>query len=259
MSSTTANVTLRNLNIRGGFFIFSSQNVSVIGGSVGPGVDYHSMITSEWLNTTPPRNILVDGVYFHDWTRTGSAVHTECLQVGGGDGVTVRNSHFHHCDVMDLHVTWYGDAPMTKNVTVENNTFEGSTDGGFYAIGANAFANLLLRNNSLAQGFVIFNGGGQQGPNTNVRVIGNVGPRDGSWACEAGVTFLHNVWNGATCGPTDVNAASGFVNAGGGDFHLIAGATAINRGDPASYPATDIDGRSRPMGGAPDAGAYEAG
>jgi len=25
---------------------------------------------------------------------------------------------------MDLHVTWYGDAAMTKNVTVENNTFE---------------------------------------------------------------------------------------------------------------------------------------
>jgi len=35
MSGTTANVTLRNLNIRGGIFVLSSQNISVIGGSVG--------------------------------------------------------------------------------------------------------------------------------------------------------------------------------------------------------------------------------
>ena len=41
------------------------------------------------------------------------------------------------------------------------------------------------------------------------------------------------------------------------DFHLNAGAAAIDAGDPANSPATDIDGDARPAGSAPDAGADE--
>jgi hypothetical protein len=37
----------------------------------------------------------------------------------------------------------------------------------------------------------------------------------------------------------------------------VSGAAAIDHGDPASYPAKDIDGQARPMGGMPDAGADE--
>jgi hypothetical protein len=253
--ATAEDVVLRNLELRGGFFILSSQRVSVLGGSVGPGVDYHPMIAAADGSTTPPRDILVDGVDFHDWTRSGSGVHTECLQIGAGDRVVVRNSRFRNCDVMDLHITWYGAAPMTSNVTIENNFFSAATGGGSFAIQANAYANLLIRNNSLDQALVIFTSGGQQGPNTNVRVIGNVGPRDGPWACEPGVVFRHNVWDGTTCDPTDIDAPSGFLDPAAGDFHLLPTSDAIDHGDPASYPATDIDGDRRSA--APDAGADE--
>ena len=41
------------------------------------------------------------------------------------------------------------------------------------------------------------------------------------------------------------------------DLHLVAGAAAINAGNPSSYPATDIDGDARPAGGRADAGADE--
>jgi hypothetical protein len=249
---------LRNLAIHGGLFIFSSQRVSVLGGSVGPGEDYHSMITSEYGNTTPPRDILIDGVYFHDWTRTSSDVHTECLQIGGGDGITVRNSRFHNCAVMDLHVSWYGDAPMTKNVTIENNFFETTVSGGYYTIGAYGYENLLIRYNSFAQEFSIFeDAAGAQGPFINVRVIGNIGPKP-SWEwCGDNITYRYNVWDGTACGPTDLNAPSGFTDAANGDLHLQAGAAAIDRGDPSNFPATDIDGDRRPQGGLPDAGADE--
>jgi hypothetical protein len=252
---TAEDVTARNLTIRGGFYIESSQQVSIIGGSVGPGRDVHPAIVSEWLSTTPPRRIVVDGVLFHDWTRSGPDVHTECLQIGGGNGVIVRNSRFRNCNVMDLHITHFGDAPMTRNVTIENNVFEDSTGGGFYTIQANAYANLLIRNNSFEQGFVIFTGPGH-GPNKNVRVIANVGPRSPG-ECEDGVTFRYNVWAGARCGATDLNAPSGYVDPAAGDFHLRSGAAAIGRGDPTSYPSHDIDGDVRPLGGAPDAGADE--
>lgn len=252
---TTEDVTARNLRIRGGLYIRSGRKISIIGGSVGPGRDVHPAIVSEWQSKTPPRSILVDGVTFHDWTRSGPEIHTECLQIGGGNGVTVRNSRFRNCNVMDIHITHFGDAPLTRNVTIENNVLEDSTGGGFHTIQANAYANLLIRNNSFEQGFVIFTGPGH-GPNKNVRVIGNVGPRSPG-QCEDGVTFRYNVWAGAKCGPTDVNAPSGYVNPAAGDFHLRAGAAAIGRGDPTSYPARDIDGDPRPLGGAPDAGADE--
>jgi hypothetical protein len=196
---------------------------------------------------------VIDGVLFHDWTRTGPVVHTECLQIGAGDGITIRNSRFRNCDVMDMHVSWYGDAPMTKNVTLENNFFSAARDGGFYSVEAKAFENLLLRNNSFAQAFKIFV---DEGPNVNVRVIGNVGPYP-PWACAWGVRYLYNVWTKVRCSPTDRIAATGFVNAAAGNLHLRAGAAAINRGDPKSYPSRDIDGQKRPKGSAPDAGADE--
>lgn len=248
-------VVLRDVTIRGGFFILSSQRVSIVGGSVGPGVDFHPMITSADGDPNPPRDILVDGVLFHDWTRSNDSVHTECLQVGGGDGIVVRNSRFRNCDVMDLHVTHFGAAPMTRNVTIENNFFSAAGDGGFYAIQANAFENLLVRNNSLAQALKIFTGAGQ-GPNVNVRVFANVGPNE-SWGCERGVSYRHNVWDGARCHATDVDAPLPFVDAAAGDFHLRAGSAAIDRGHPGSSPTDDIDGDPRPRGKAADAGADE--
>ena len=47
------------------------------------------------------------------------------------------------------------------------------------------------------------------------------------------------------------------MNAAAGDLHLKPGSAAIDSGDPASYPARDIDGNARPGGAAPDAGADE--
>jgi hypothetical protein len=253
--ATAADVVLRNLTINGGIFILSSQRVSVVGGSVGPGVDYHPQIAAADGNATPPRDILIDGVLFHDWTRSRSDVHTECLQIGAGDRITVRNSRFRNCDVMDLHVTNFGIAPLTSNLTIENNFFSSSNDGGFYSIEANAFENLLIRYNSLAQALKIFTGS-DQGPNINVRVIANVGPYQ-SWACETGVIYRYNVWDGASCDATDLNAPSGFVDASTENLHLLSTSAAVGHGDPTSFPATDIDGDRRPSGGTPDAGADE--
>ncbi len=42
-------------------------------------------------------------------------------------------------------------------------------------------------------------------------------------------------------------------------MHLAPGSAAIDAGDPESYPARDRAGDPRPLGAAPDAGAYEAG
>lgn len=251
-SGTAHHVTFRNV-VNQGFWINSSSNVSVIRGSVGPGVDFHPAVQTEYLSTVPPRNILIQRVFFHDWTRTSPDVHTECLQVSGGDGVTIRSNRFRNCHVMDILVSHWGSSPQTRNVTIENNVLDTTGDGGFYAINAGAFENLLIRNNSSTQGFHIDS---ENAPSVNVRVIGNVAPGS-AWQCNSRVTYSHNVWSGAKCGRTDRNAPSGFLNPAGLDLRLKPRAAAIDRGDPKSFPRTDIDGKRRPSGRAPDAGAYE--
>jgi hypothetical protein len=239
-------------------FVLSSQDVAVLGGSVGPGVDYHPMIAAS--TAVPPRNVLVEGVRFHDWTRSNSTIHTECLQIGAGDGIVIRGNRFTNCQATgNMHVTHWGDSPRTRNVTIENNFFSTTTDG-YFSVQAYAYDNLLIRNNSATQGFLIMPAGAMN----NVRVIANVAPA-GSWECVSGVTYRSNVWfhgsaQPAKCDATDlgVSAANpGFANPSALDLHLVAGSPAIGRGSASDGAATDIDGQVRGVTGAPDAGADE--
>jgi hypothetical protein len=250
-------VVMRDIDAKH-MFVLSSQDVSVLGGSVGPGVDYHPMIAA--TTSVPPRNVLVEGVRFHDWTRSNSTIHTECLQIGGGDGIVIRGNRFTNCQATgNMHVTHWGDSPRTRNVTIENNFFSTTTDG-YFSVQAYAYDNLLIRNNSATQGFLIMPAGAMN----NVRVIANVAPA-GAWECVAGVTYRSNVWfhgsaQPAKCDATDLGVAAanpGFANPSALDLHLLAGSPAIGRGSATDGAATDIDGQSRGVAGAPDAGADE--
>ena len=246
---------LRFENIKnGGFWIEGSMNVAIIRGSVGPGVDYHPIIGP--ADRQPPRNIVIDRVFFHDWTRSNSDVHTECLQVGAADGLVIRRSRFWNCAVMSLFLSYWGGGPHPRNITIENNYFDGGRDGGFYSVRfadhAPAFENVLVRNNSALAPFSIDTKPALQ----NFRVIANVAPLP-AWGCNGGVIYRYNVWNGARCGPTDATADPLFRDPARLDLRLKNGARAINRGDPTSFPAVDIDGKKRPFGRRPDAGANE--
>jgi len=249
----TANrVTFRNVNGRG-FWITGASNVSVLGGSAGPGVDIHPQIQAAYGTNRVPTNILIDGVLFHDWSRSGPDAHTECLQIGGGNGITIRRSRFRNCAVMDLHVSHWGNSPLTRNILVENNFFDEPEEDGSFAIQANDFQNVVIRNNSSLAGFVIFDREGE-GP---VTMSANVAPTQ-PWECNDDVIYRYNVWTNAKCSSTDRRAASAFRDPARLDLRLKAGAAAIDRGDPTSFPATDIDRQRRPRGRAPDAGAHES-
>jgi hypothetical protein len=93
---------------------------------------------------------------------------------------------------------------------------------------------------------------------------GNLGAID----CVPAFTYSYNV--GETCGgkgevsvknatndAQNRNRAPFYVNAPANDFHLRAGAAAIDRGNPKAHPPTDKSRKRRPVGRAPDAGAYE--
>lgn len=250
----TDDVTFRELTVNGAIFIQSSSNIRVLGGSVGGIRDYMPQFGS-WPPGTRIKNILVDGVRFHDIRRTSGDVHIECLLIGGGLGVTIRNSRFEDCSVFDLSIGEFNGSGPPERFVIENNFF-GASDG-FYSLHFNtntsALRNVLVRNNSSAQRFYH---GNLIGTLDRVRFVANVAPlADGD--CDPRIGYRRNVWNGGTCAASDVDAPGGFVDAGSGDLHLRKTAAAIGRGDPASYPSRDIDGDVRPLGGAPDAGADE--
>lgn len=226
------------------------------------------------------RHVTFVNFNFHDVRVTGSSVHNECVY-SDGPNLTVRRSHFWNCATMDLFITrgdWWGQ-PAYGGVTIENNVFEHSTMeglrswhhygllfGGQLAFDGAPLHNLKVRYNTFEQAVSLISSFRATGAS---EWVGNLG---GGWDCIPGMRFRFNVGTkcsatdrsvspASSCGPpacsTRRTAAQRWVNPFRHNFHLRAGAPAIGRGDPTDFPRTDKDGRRRPVGARPDAGAYE--
>jgi hypothetical protein len=249
-------ITFRNSTMRF-FFIRSSTNVRLLGGSVGPSDDATSPTIGAASHSAPPsQNILIDAVRFHDITRTRDpSGHVECLFVQESVSVTIRRSRFEHCDVMDLYVNDIVGGQVPRGVTLENDFFGPPTGGGYYAINFNwnpgdVDQDHVIRYNSIDGSLRL-----TPGTYRNVQVYGNIGDLNN---CTSGVSFSYNVWRDRRCGAHDVRAGHGFVDTDSLDLRLAKGAAALDRGDPKRFPRTDIFGHKRPRGRAPDAGAVES-
>jgi hypothetical protein len=272
-------LTFQNLRVKGttAFFCASCSNVSLIGGTWGPdtyqcrsgqGSD-HPEIQSEYTvsgrQSKRPHGILIDGTVWQNFARCTSTDHTECLQAEPADDMTIRNSIFKMCDTITVNLAndlagsnSAAGYRAPNNILIENNFFDTAHDwtGGptYYALNIRECTNCTIRYNSWSQGPRMPTGEIA----LNVKYIANAGPMT-QWTCDVtGVSYSHNVFEGAACGPTDKNVTDvAFVNRSTTDLHLTAGSPAINAGDPTTYPSVDIDGQLRPLGGAPDAGADE--
>ena len=201
-----------------------------------------------------------------------SAVHNECMYVDGGNRSVYRGNLFIGCPTMALSLPTRTAAPAYRDVLVENNIFGHTLDD------ARCLAPLLRlldrrRRLQLAEHV-------QLGVRYNTFETGTCvddpprAPRAPGWAtwagspCVKGFAYRHNVGHFAAVmvssyvserlnGRTTPNNAPFYVNAPSGHFRLRAGSAAINRGDPQTFPRLDGDRKRRPLGGIPDAGAYE--
>lgn len=258
---SAADILLRGVTTKV-FFITSSHNITVLGGSVGPNLNQASEIRNCTNCTSISNNIKIDGVLFHDYVKTIPGIHMECLHAYPVRNFTLLNSRFENCAIMDLFFANYGDAGDLANLDIENNYFDapgshgGPLSAGYYAVvfgyGTRSLSNVRLAYNSMLSSPIL---DGTTGSVNNITFLANVAPFN-PWLCQKGVTYIRNVWTATTCSPTDVKAPLGFVNPSRMDLRLLPGAAAIGHGDRSSFPRTDISGALRsPL--APDAGAAQ--
>jgi hypothetical protein len=218
------------------------------------------------VSSTAPQGIVIENTEIHDVRITASGQHLECV-MSHSPGVTFRGNTFRNCGVFDISLglgDWWGQ-PQYGNVTIENNLFGHSVDGGaggnwhYYGLawwldnldGARVVNNTF--ENAVSMDRATRGTGGVW--------ANNIG---GGWTCEPGVVYTGNVGQACSAQDKAVSPASsrynqtapmGWVNPAAFDFHLNAGSPAINAGSAQHAPATDREGK--PRSGAPDAGAYE--
>jgi chitodextrinase len=215
--------------------------------------------------------------------------HVDCIQLMGADTLTITGSRLYNCATQGIFLGGSGPAGGPEGSTCANTgvgcyagpiLIENNMIGAVYEAGSPlvigrgattpdpAFAPgtiVSVRYNSvlgtLSQVL-------SASPPDEVDYIGDIGGWPSWVPCnqQPGVqyVFSHNVLTARTCSSSDYlesTLANEFVALGalGTDLSLRRGAPAINRGDPALFPPSDIAGTRRPVNGLPDAGAEEAG
>jgi len=214
------------------------------------------------VGSTAPRDVTLEGSLVHDNNQNGclsNGDHPDALQVypagGTSPNITIRGNRFWWCGTQCIFL---GDG-VFPNALIENNMVE-ETDacgncGGSGEVNVDLPSSGIVRYNTIEGSTVA----------GSAQVYGNLFLTS-PWSCGS-ASWSYNVFapGGVSCG---TNATKGVPILSNGspysgdrqaDWHLSASDTvATNHGNPASYPALDLDGQARPMGGAPDAGADEA-
>jgi hypothetical protein len=208
----------------------------------------HIYDEDKYSSTGEPRpqitNLLVeDNVIEGSQNRSG-------IVISGGDyskppieinGVLIRNNLILNNSTGGINLK--GDG-WIKNIEIYNNTIHGNPKGGIRMNLDKQAENISLINNILSD-----NGSSHlysNGKVTNLIVRKNLywRPTSGGLGMKDSSPVMGN--------PLYENAVSG-------DFHLIRGSAAIDKGESLARVTTDKDGKQRPVGSAYDIGAYEYG
>lgn len=145
------------------------------------------------------------------------------------------------------------EASEMRNLTVRNNTVFGATDYAFSIRGCqNADASVVVTNNALfavdAKGF------GYRMPDPLGAMVAAANYFQGQDYAEAAPPVMNPL--SAPAGSVFMSPSTAFP---GADFRLVSGSPLVDHGDAGSAPADDFDLAPRPVGSAPDVGAYESG
>ena len=130
-STNVKGIWLDSVNIPQ-FFATNLDGFAITDSRVGPCVTSASYSTCDsqikggYQATDTPtleHDILIDNVTFHDTWRTGTQDHLECLLVFDAKNITVRNSAFQNCGIIDFFLASTSGHPLS-NALVENTVFD---------------------------------------------------------------------------------------------------------------------------------------
>ena len=222
--------------------------------------------------------LVFDGVLFHDATWDGVA-HTECLLLTGaygdtslGSGVTIKNSTFTNCNSTGAFfiTRWLGTCPggEVSDILLENNFFlnDPGQDQDSWLQMENNVSNFYFINNTWTRSAIRFDSSTDHPECTaynDVEFPTYFYSNYGRLGLQGTCTGDGNVW--VTFGTASDKCTGEGTPHGGSlevvneatDLHLSTGSFAIDNGNATQNAATDIDGTTRPLGSAYDAGADE--
>lgn len=213
--------------------------------------------------------VTFDHLFIHDFTaQTGD--HQDGLQVRGGSNITFQNSRI-------MNMTFSGSQGVFMNpqgdlggdnMVIQNNVIEDSSSGGseINLCSVHATVRYNTINGSLNSS------ASQCGNPTAWIVVGNLlssctglsayksQASAGTYGFNATGSACGLGANDSTCSPFASNFTGPISGVSASqNYDLTSGACAIDKGTTSNYPTTDLLGRVRYGGSAPDAGAYEFG
>ena len=225
-----------------GIYLHHGDSNTVRGNVISGASGYQIHVYDERKSYSDPQTFITNAI-IEDNVLSGSQSRSGLIVSQGGDtvvnGVLVRNNIMFGNANYGIELTDYGS--LNENgVLVYNNTLYNNAQGGI-TIGNNMLTGSEIRDN-------IFD---EPGTQINRDTTGSIGLTVNNNLYWPTALRLNNI--------TDSNALIGdpkFVNPTA-DFHLQAGSAAIDKAVTLSQVPVDKDGISRPVGPAPDLGAYE--
>jgi hypothetical protein len=269
--------------------VIKASHLTLKNGSFGP---YHAciaggedglVISALYPSWTPSSYITLDNVTVHDIDRwidpsVGAASgvcsqHTDGIQTFGADHLTIKNSHIYRTatSLIMSKPEGGGAAGFEDNVTLQNNMFGSTLEGGngvlIGASGAPCYGtnNFLIQDNTFGGGIGLRLG--CSGPPAIVRsntIDSYAG--DMCSGIERNAAYTYNTFSvgvdpsctstshAKVCNPSYSDANR---NTDGNYSRSPSDTCATGASDPVNFPATDMFGTTRPSGAAPDAAADE--
>jgi hypothetical protein len=195
-------LTQHNIYMAGG------QDIGIRGGAIGDirSADGTHPEIQRVYGSDPvivPTRLTIEGVRFHDINTTSPTAHVDCLQIENADDVVIRGNTFERCGSVGLRMSYGSDstAAPPQHVLIEDNHFgrcaATPVSECYYSAQLGVGKDVLVRRNTSEQAFQ--STGGEQYA-SRVRYVRNLGP---GVTCEAGISYVGNVWVDGACSKTD--------------------------------------------------------